>query len=126
LLLFLAASLALILGIVGLYGVCSYLVAQRTKEIGIRMALGARQATVTSMILSNGLELALVGIVIGLAASIAATRLLRSFLYGVSPSDPMTLTLVSLLLLTISALATLLPARRAAGIDPLTAVRSEQ
>jgi len=125
LLLFLAASLALILGIVGLYGVCSYLVAQRTREIGIRMALGARQASVTSMILNNGLRLALIGISIGIGASLAATRLLRTFLFGVSPSDPMTLALASLLLLAISAVATLLPARRAAGIDPLTAIRSE-
>jgi predicted permease len=125
LLILLAAATALVLGIVGLYGVISFLVAQRTREIGIRMALGASRGKVTSMVLRNGMALALSGVVLGMLGSLGATHLLRSFLFEVSPSDPTILGLVSVLLVAVSALATMLPARRAASVGPLAAIRSE-
>lgn len=125
LLLLLAAMMALVLGIVGLYGVLSYLVGQRTEEIGVRMALGANRWNVLSMILRSGVVLALTGIVLGVVGSLALTRTLRAFLFDVSPSDPTILGTVSLLLLSVSVLATLLPASRAASVGPLTAIRHE-
>jgi len=125
LLLVIAAGVALVLGAVGLYGVISYLVSQRTQEIGVRMALGADRGRVSRMVLRQGLVLALVGLSFGLAGAFAVTRLLTSVLYGVSPTDPLTFGSVSLLLLAITLLASYLPARRAAAVQPLEALRHE-
>lgn len=125
LLLVIAAGVALVLGAVGLYGVISYLVSQRTQEIGVRMALGADRGRVSRMVLRQGLVLALVGLAFGLAGAFAVTRLLTSVLYGVSPTDPLTFGLVSLLLLAITLLASYYPARRAAAVQPLEALRYE-
>jgi predicted permease len=120
-----AAVLALVLGLVGLYGVISYVVSQRTAEIGVRLALGARPGQVRAMVLRQGLSVALVGVGVGLVAAAAATRILGSLLFEVSGRDPVTFGIVALTLIAVSALATYLPARRAASIDPLQAVRQD-
>jgi predicted permease len=117
--------LALTLSAVGLYGVMAYSVASRTREIGIRMALGAQTGDVLKHVLKQGLVLTLIGIMIGLAAALALTRLMESLLFGVSPTDALTFTLVSLSLAAIALLACYLPARRATKIDPLAALRYE-
>jgi predicted permease len=117
--------LALGLACLGLYGTLSYSVVRRTREIGVRMALGARRQTVLSLVLRQGLKLVLIGIGIGLGAALAATRLVSSLLYGVAATDPLTFVGVSLLLIGVSLIACGLPARRAAGIDPMTALRCE-
>jgi macrolide transport system ATP-binding/permease protein len=117
--------LALVLAAVGIYGVMSYVVAGRTREIGLRMALGAQQGNVRGLILRQGMTLALIGSAIGLAIAFAATRLLKSILYGVSASDPMTFVGVSFLLGTIALLACWIPARRASRVDPMIALRAE-
>ncbi len=122
LLLAIAACVALVLGVVGLYGVVSYLVSQSTREIGIRMALGADQGSVCRMFLKQGLTVATVGVLLGLVVTFTITRLLDSMLYEVSTTDPLTLAAVSLLLLTVALAASYLPARRAARVDPLVAV----
>ena len=122
------AALALVLASVGIYGLLAYLVQQRTREVGIRMALGAQQAAVFRMIVGQGLKMTLAGIAIGVAASLISTRALSSFshlLYGVSGSDPLTLVVASLLLTATTALACFLPARRAARVEPTTALRQE-
>ena len=119
------ALLALLLAVVGVYGVLAYAVARRTQEIGIRMALGARPRDVLRLVIKQGLSLTLIGIAIGLAASLALTRLLTSLLYGVSATDPLTFMSVPLLLLAVALLATYIPARRAARVDPLVALRYE-
>ena len=119
------AGLSLLLAAVGLYGVLSYLVAQRTPEIGIRMALGAERKRVLRLMLLDGLRPALVGLAFGMAASLAITRLIRSVLYGTSPLDPTVFILVILTLLLASTAACLAPAWRAARIDPMRALRSE-
>jgi ABC-type antimicrobial peptide transport system permease subunit len=118
-------AVALLLAVSGLFGVIAYSVSQRTREIGIRMALGAHRGKVVGMVLRQGMTLAGAGTLIGLAAALAATRLLRSLLLGVSPLDPVTFTLVPLLLLIVALLACLLPARRAAQTDPMEALRCE-
>jgi putative ABC transport system permease protein len=120
-----AAGLALVLGLVGLYGVISYVVSQRTAEIGVRLALGARPGQVRAMVLRQGLGVALIGVVVGLIAAAAATRVMSSLLFEVSGRDPMTFAIVAAVLLVVSAVATYLPARRAANIDPLQAVRQD-
>jgi ABC-type antimicrobial peptide transport system permease subunit len=120
-----AATLAVVLGLVGLYGVISYVVSQRTAEIGVRLALGARPGQVRTMVLRQGLSVALVGVAVGLVGAIAATRLLSSLLFGVSGRDPVTFGTVTAILVAVSALASYLPARRAANIDPLEAVRQD-
>jgi putative ABC transport system permease protein len=121
-----AASLvALLLGLVGIYGVVSYVVAQRTREIGVRMALGATEGSVRRMVVLQGVGLAGIGIGAGLIIAIWASRLMDSLLYGVSSHDPVTYGLVAVTLLTVAALASWLPARRAAGVDPATALREE-
>jgi predicted permease len=117
--------LALGLACLGLYGTLSYSVVRRTREIGVRMALGARRQTVLSLVLRQGLKLVLIGIGIGLGAALAATRLVSSLLYGVAATDPLTFVGVSLLLIGVSLIACALPARRAAGIDPMMALRCE-
>ena len=117
--------LALLLACIGLYGVMAYDVARRTREIGIRMALGAQRRDVVGLVMRQTIWLVIVGVIIGLAAAIISTRWLASFLYGLQPNDPLTIALASLLLLTVSALAGLLPARRAAQVNPLVALRHE-
>jgi ABC-type antimicrobial peptide transport system permease subunit len=117
--------LALVLAAVGVYGVLAYSTRQRTRELGIRMALGADPRTVFGVVLRQGAILAMSGILIGLAASLLLTRALSSTLFGVSPTDPLTFIAVSLLLLLVALLACYIPARRAMRTDPLVALRYE-
>ncbi|UCF17429.1 MAG: ABC transporter permease, partial [Phycisphaerales bacterium] len=119
------AVVGLAIAVVGLYGVISYSVAQRTHEIGTRMALGARHIDVLKLVIKKGLILIVVGVVIGVGGALALTRVLRSFLYDVTPTDPMTFIAVAVLLTVVGLLACYIPARRAARIDPMTALRYE-
>jgi putative ABC transport system permease protein len=119
------AVLALTLALIGAYGVTSYLVSQRTREIGIRMALGADPGRVARLVVRDGMRVAGVGIVVGVLISLFVTRLASGLLYGVSPRDPLTLGSAGVTLLVVSALANYLPARRAARVDPLTALRQD-
>ncbi|MGB6875323.1 MAG: ABC transporter permease [Candidatus Acidiferrales bacterium] len=118
-------AIALALAMIGMYGVISYGVAQRTQEIGIRIALGAQRRDVLQMVLGHGIRLAALGIGIGLAAAFGVTRLMGSFLYGVAATDPLTFVAVSLLLLAVALLACYIPARRAMRVDPMVALRYE-
>jgi ABC-type antimicrobial peptide transport system permease subunit len=120
-----AAGVALLLGAIGIYGVISYMVSLRTREIGVRMALGAQSQQVRRMVVRQGLVLAVIGVAIGLAGALALTRLITSLLYGIAPYDPVTLAGVTLALLAVSALASWLPAMRAARIDPIEALRAD-
>jgi putative ABC transport system permease protein len=119
------SALALILASIGIYGVISYSVAQRTREIGIRMALGASQRQVLRMVVGGGAKLAVIGIAAGAAGALVLTQFIRSFLYGVSPSDPLTFMGISLILAGVAILASYVPARRAMKVDPNTALRYE-
>jgi len=120
-----AASLALLLGTIGIYGVISYIVAQRTNEIGVRLAIGAEPRAVAGMVLRQSAAVAGAGALVGLAAALAGTRFIASLLYGVSPNDPVVFAGTTALLLAIALLACWVPSRRAARIDPLTALRAE-
>ena len=120
-----AGGMALLLGVVGLYSVIAYSVSQRTREIGIRMALGAQQQTVTSLFVRQGLLLTVIGVVLGLGSAFGVMRLMSSLLFYVNPADPLTYGTVSTGLLITAFLACYLPSRRAANVDPVEALRSE-
>jgi ABC-type antimicrobial peptide transport system permease subunit len=117
--------MALILGVVGLYGVLAYTVAQRRREVGIRIALGAEPGSVKRMFVVHGLSLAGIGVVIGLAAAAGLSRLMSSVLFGVKPFDPLTYGVTAILLIVAACVASYLPARRAAMVDPIETLRSE-
>jgi hypothetical protein len=119
------AGLALLLGAIGLYGVLSYVVAERTREIGVRMALGATASAVRRMVVSQGARVVLVGVVIGVAVAVAATRLLGTLLFGVKPVDPVVFAAMSVAMIAIGALASYVPARRASSVNPIESLRSD-
>ena len=119
------ATLALVLACVGLYGVISYAVAQRTHEIGVRMALGAQRSHVLRLVMREGMLLTFAGLVLGTAGALAATRVMTDLLYGVTATDAISFISVSALLVLVALLACYLPARRATNVDPLVALRYE-
>ena len=119
------SALAMILGAVGLYGVLAYVVADRTREIGVRMALGATAGAVRRMVVSQGAKVVLAGTVVGLAAALASTRLLKALLYQVDALDPVVFVAMSLMMLAIGMLASYVPARRASNVDAVESLRND-
>jgi putative ABC transport system permease protein len=113
------------LGLIGIYGVISYAVSQRRREIGIRMALGAQQPAVMRMFVAHGLRLAAIGVVCGVGAALALSRTMKALLFGVSAVDPVTYVAVAVVLAMAAAVAAYVPSRRAAGVDPVEALRGE-
>ena len=119
------SALALVLAAIGIYGVMSYTVTARTREIGIRIALGARGVNVLSLVIKDGMKLALAGLAIGIGGALALTRLMRTLLFDVTPTDPATFAGVAILLFVVALLACFPPARRASGFNPVDALRHE-
>jgi putative ABC transport system permease protein len=119
------AALALLLAMVGIYGVIAYSVGQRTHEFGVRMALGAQRYQLLLMVLSQSASTLAVGLTVGLAGTLSVTRLMRSLLFGIGPADPLTLSLIAAILLVVALIASYVPARRAAEVDPMVALRNE-
>jgi ABC-type antimicrobial peptide transport system permease subunit len=119
------AMLGLVLAAIGIYGVLAYSVARRTREIGVRMALGAARGRVVSMVLGDSLGPVVVGAAVGVVGAVAVTRLMRSLLFGVSATDPLTFVFVVMLLIGVATLASVVPAARAARVDPVVALREE-
>jgi putative ABC transport system permease protein len=119
------AATGLVLAMIGLYGVIAYLVAQRTQEIGVRMALGADKGDILRLVMGRSLRLIMAGITVGLAAALAATRVLSSLLYSIGPHDPVTFGLVTLLLVLVAIVAALIPARSATSVNPIVVLRCD-
>jgi ABC-type antimicrobial peptide transport system permease subunit len=119
------SALAMILGAVGLYGVLAYVVAERTREIGVRMALGATAGVVRSMVVAQGAKVVLVGIVVGVAAALASTRLLDALLYEVNALEPVVFVSMSIMMIGIGLLASYVPGRRASNVDPIESLRND-
>jgi len=120
-----AGAMALALGLIGIYGVIAYVVAQRSREIGIRLALGAQRGEVRKMFLRQGLKLSAAGLAIGLVAALAVTRLMSSLLFGIGSTDVVTYVAAAAVILAAAALATYLPARRASAIDPVETLKAD-
>jgi ABC-type antimicrobial peptide transport system permease subunit len=119
------ATTGLVLAVIGLYGVISFLVTQRTQEIGVRMALGASRGSILRLVMGKSLRLIVWGTVLGLLAALAASRLLSSLLFSIGPHDPVTFVIVTLLLVLVALVATLLPAKSASKVNPIVALRCE-
>jgi len=119
------ASLALLLSAIGIFGMIAYAVSQRTHEFGVRMALGARQQDVLRMVIGSGLKIAATGVFVGISASLALMRFMRSLLYAVGPNDPLTFAVIPLLFALVALAACYIPARRAMRVDPMVALRCE-
>jgi ABC-type antimicrobial peptide transport system permease subunit len=118
-------GVALLLAAIGIYGVLSYSVAQRTQEIGVRMALGAGRGDVFALVIGQGARLAAIGIAIGVVLSFGVTRIIKSFLYNVTPTDPLSFVGTAAFLAVVALLAGYIPARRATSVDPIVALRTE-
>lgn len=119
------AGMAVLLALMGIYGVMAYFVNERTREFGIRVALGAQPSNVLVLVAKTGLKLTLIGVVAGAVVALGVTRLIATFLYGVAPTDPLTFATVAATLIAVALLATYIPARRATKVDPITALRYE-
>ncbi|HTE47827.1 MAG TPA: FtsX-like permease family protein, partial [Gemmatimonadaceae bacterium] len=118
-------TMGLVLGALGIYGMLAYLVTQRTREIGVRVALGAQPRDVLGMVVGSGLRLAGLGVIVGFAGALLLTRLMQGVLYGISPNDPLTFGVVAVALLVVAGVASWIPALRATRVDPLVALRAE-